>query len=63
VHKYKADWPAINDESGAISSAYGVVGIPQTFFITPAGKIQARVYGITSQGALDKPLNDLLATT
>jgi cytochrome c biogenesis protein CcmG, thiol:disulfide interchange protein DsbE len=63
VAKYHADWPAINDESNAISKAYGVVGIPQTFFITKAGRIQARVYGITSQKALDGPLNRLLSTS
>ncbi|HEX4490411.1 MAG TPA: TlpA disulfide reductase family protein [Acidimicrobiia bacterium] len=61
VAKYHADWPAINDESNAISKAYGVNGIPQTFFITKDGTIQARVYGITSHKALDGPLNTLLA--
>jgi peroxiredoxin len=62
VARYHADWPAINDESNAISKAYGVVGIPQTFFITKTGRIQARVYGITTQKALDGPLNRLLST-
>jgi peroxiredoxin len=62
VDQYHAHWPAVNDESNAISRAYGVSGIPQTFFITKAGLIQARVYGITSRSALDGPLNRLLAT-
>jgi cytochrome c biogenesis protein CcmG/thiol:disulfide interchange protein DsbE len=63
VREFDARWPAINDESNAISSAYGVVGVPQTFFITPNGVVQARVFGITSHGALDPPLQRLLATT
>jgi cytochrome c biogenesis protein CcmG/thiol:disulfide interchange protein DsbE len=62
MHEFHAGWPAIEDESNAISSAYGVVGIPQTFFITPAGVVQARVYGITSHAALDAPLRRLLAS-
>ena len=62
VREFHARWPAINDESNAISSAYGVVGVPQTFFVTPAGVVQARVYGITSHDALDPPLERLLAT-
>jgi cytochrome c biogenesis protein CcmG/thiol:disulfide interchange protein DsbE len=62
VKEFHARWPAINDESNAISAAYGVVGVPQTFFITPRGVVQARVYGITSHDALDGPLNRLLAT-
>ena len=63
VREFDARWPAINDESNAISSAYGVVGVPQTFFITPTGVVEARVYGITSHSALDGPLNRLLATS
>jgi len=62
VRTFHARWPAVNDESNAISSAYGVVGVPQTFFITPSGVVQARVFGITSHRALDPPLNRLLAT-
>jgi cytochrome c biogenesis protein CcmG/thiol:disulfide interchange protein DsbE len=62
VREFHAGWPAINDESNAISSAYGVIGVPQTFFITPSGVVQARVFGITSHGALDPPLKRLLAT-
>jgi len=62
LRRFHADWPAINDDSNAISTHYGVVGIPQTFFITKTGVIQARVYGITSRSALDGPLDRLLAT-
>jgi cytochrome c biogenesis protein CcmG, thiol:disulfide interchange protein DsbE len=62
VREFHARWPAINDDSNAISSAYGVVGVPQTFFITPEGVVQSRVYGITSHAALDGPLDRLLAT-
>jgi cytochrome c biogenesis protein CcmG, thiol:disulfide interchange protein DsbE len=60
--EFQTTWPAINDESNAISAAYGVVGVPQTFFVTPSGVVQARVFGITSQSALDGPLNRLLST-
>jgi cytochrome c biogenesis protein CcmG, thiol:disulfide interchange protein DsbE len=63
VREFHARWPAINDESNAISSSYGVVGVPQTFFITPSGVVQARVYGITDHRALDPPLERLLATS
>ena len=62
MRDYHAGWPAINDETNAISSAYGVVGVPQTFFITPDGVVQARVFGITSHSALDPPLKQLLAS-
>jgi cytochrome c biogenesis protein CcmG, thiol:disulfide interchange protein DsbE len=62
VRSFHASWHTVNDESNAISAAYGVVGIPQTFFITSKGVVQARVFGITSRSALDGPLNRLLQT-
>jgi len=63
MREFHAGWPAIEDTSDAISSAYGVKGIPQTFFITASGVVQSRVYGITSHAALDPPLRRLLAST
>jgi cytochrome c biogenesis protein CcmG/thiol:disulfide interchange protein DsbE len=62
LRELHANWPAVNDASGTISAGYGVNAVPQTFFITSAGVVQARVYGITSKGVLDGPLNRLLAT-
>jgi cytochrome c biogenesis protein CcmG/thiol:disulfide interchange protein DsbE len=59
---FHVPWPAVDDQSNAISAAFRVGEIPDTFFITPAGIVAERVFAITSQGALNGPLNRLLAT-
>jgi thiol-disulfide isomerase/thioredoxin len=60
--KYHVKWAAIDDNSNAISHAYRVKELPDTFFITPSGKVLTRVFGLTSQDLMDDPLNRLLAT-
>ena len=62
LRKFHVPWRAIDDSSNAISAAFRVGEIPDTFFVTPNGVVQARVFAITSQAALDGPLNRLLAT-
>jgi cytochrome c biogenesis protein CcmG, thiol:disulfide interchange protein DsbE len=54
-------WPAIDDTSNAIAEAYQVHGLPETFFVTRAGVLVERGWGLTSQRALDGPLQRLLA--
>jgi len=61
LHKYGVHWTAIDDSSNVISEAYQVHALPQTFFITSAGIVQTRAFGLTTQHALDGPLNRLLA--
>jgi peroxiredoxin len=63
LRKFHVRWAAIDDSSNTISAAFRVGEIPDTFFITPRGVVQARVFAITSQSALDGPLNRLLATS
>jgi cytochrome c biogenesis protein CcmG/thiol:disulfide interchange protein DsbE len=60
VRKMKARWPQGVDKDGVIAKAYGVRAIPQSFFIRPDGTLAAHVFGITSDEALRKPLEELL---
>jgi len=53
-------YPALFDPDNGVAHAYGVRGIPATFFIDSDGVIRDRVHGITSRDALDKPLEALL---
>jgi peroxiredoxin len=62
LREFHVTWPAVDDQSNAISTAFRVGEIPDTFFITPTGVVQARVFAIASRAALDGPLNRLLAT-
>jgi cytochrome c biogenesis protein CcmG, thiol:disulfide interchange protein DsbE len=60
---FKVPWPAVDDQSNAISTAFRVAEIPDTFFITADGVVQTREFGITTKAALDRPLKALLATS
>jgi peroxiredoxin len=53
-------YPALYDTDGIVADRYRVTGIPQTWFIDESGIVRDRVFGITSQAALDEPLDALL---
>lgn len=60
VKRLGVKYPALVDGDNDVAHAYGVRGIPATFFIDANGVIRDRVHGITSRDALDKPLEALL---
>jgi cytochrome c biogenesis protein CcmG/thiol:disulfide interchange protein DsbE len=60
VKQRDATWPQGVDDGGKVASAFGVRAIPQSFFVRPDGTIAARVFGVTSEGALAAPLAKLL---
>jgi cytochrome c biogenesis protein CcmG, thiol:disulfide interchange protein DsbE len=60
VERLGVTYPAALDRDGDVQRAYGITGIPQTFFVDADGVLRDRVYGITSRPALDEPLDALL---
>jgi cytochrome c biogenesis protein CcmG/thiol:disulfide interchange protein DsbE len=60
VDRLGVTYPAALDPNGDVKRAYGITGIPQTFFVDADGVLRDRVYGITSKAALDEPLDALL---
>ena len=45
-------WPSVVDQDGRTAIAFGVFGIPETFFITPDGVVAGRHIGPIDQGTL-----------
>lgn len=45
-------WPTVHDESSRVAIAFGVFGIPETYFIRPNGVIAGRHIGIMGEGTL-----------
>jgi cytochrome c biogenesis protein CcmG/thiol:disulfide interchange protein DsbE len=60
VEETGAGWPHGIDEDGTVARAYGVRAIPQTYFIDRDGRITGRVFGFTSEDALEAPLAEIL---
>jgi cytochrome c biogenesis protein CcmG, thiol:disulfide interchange protein DsbE len=57
IDQYEVTYPTIREPSNDTARAYGVTGIPETFFISAKGRIVAHVIGVVSkqqlaQGAL-----------
>lgn len=51
------DWPVVIDPDGAVSVAYGVARVPESFLVAPDGTVVQRLVG----GVTARQLDDLLA--
>jgi cytochrome c biogenesis protein CcmG, thiol:disulfide interchange protein DsbE len=60
AREQRATWPLASDPDGSLAHAYGVRAIPQTFFITADGQIASRLFGFTSNDALERQLTKIL---
>jgi cytochrome c biogenesis protein CcmG/thiol:disulfide interchange protein DsbE len=61
VRQLRVTFPALlEDASGPVADRYGVLGIPQTVFVDAHGIVRGRVYGQTSEQALQPAIDDLL---
>lgn len=54
TQKYGVSYPVGSDPAVTTASAYGVAGLPQTFFLNAQHKIVDRVYGAVTAGSLAK---------
>ncbi len=52
-------WPQIRDDDGAISVAYGVAKVPETWIMDPNGFVRLRIIGALSEGFLDERIAEL----
>ncbi len=52
-------WPTLTDEDGRIAFAYGVFGIPETYFIGPDGVIAGRHIGPVDEATLIAAIDSL----
>jgi cytochrome c biogenesis protein CcmG/thiol:disulfide interchange protein DsbE len=54
LQKNGGDYPTVLDEGGKIAIAYGVTGVPESFFIDRNGKIVSKFSGPLDPGELQK---------
>lgn len=55
------DWQKVRDSDGAISVAFGVAQVPETWIVDPNGYVRLRVAGLITTGLLDEQLGLLKA--
>ena len=53
------DWPAIRDDDGAISVAFGVAKVPESWVVDPNGFVRLRIMGALTKGFLTSRLDEL----
>jgi cytochrome c biogenesis protein CcmG/thiol:disulfide interchange protein DsbE len=54
LNEYGVSYPTIRDESDDVAHRYGVTGLPETFFISPAGKVVGHVIGVVNAKQLSE---------
>ncbi len=53
LESFGATWPAVADPSGSIAYAYGVTDPPQSFLVSPSGRVIGRYAGELTESYLD----------
>ena len=56
MREFDITYPNAIDERGSTAVEYGVTGIPETYFITPDGRISRKVIGAISQALLEQSI-------
>jgi cytochrome c biogenesis protein CcmG/thiol:disulfide interchange protein DsbE len=56
LDQYGHSYPAVMDEDGRTAIAYGVYGVPETFFVTRSGTIAAKYTGALTAATLNQNL-------
>ncbi|HJP66453.1 MAG TPA: TlpA disulfide reductase family protein [Actinomycetota bacterium] len=54
------DWPLVQDARSRVALAYGVTGVPETFFVAPDGRVAAKSYGPVTYETLTEQISKLL---
>lgn len=54
-------WPNLVDADGELAIDYGVMGVPESFFIDSAGVVRYKQFGAVTSDVLDEQLPSLLA--
>jgi cytochrome c biogenesis protein CcmG/thiol:disulfide interchange protein DsbE len=53
------DWPVVRDVDGAISVAFGVAKVPESWVVDPNGFVRLRIMGALTKGFLTSRLDEL----
>jgi cytochrome c biogenesis protein CcmG/thiol:disulfide interchange protein DsbE len=60
ARRHGGGWPVGVDADGRTAAAWGVVGLPQTFFVRPDGTLASHQLGELTPANLDRQLTGIL---
>jgi cytochrome c biogenesis protein CcmG/thiol:disulfide interchange protein DsbE len=56
------DWPVVLDGDGLIASAFGTPKVPESYLVTPNGRVAAKFTGGVTRDGLDRAINQIEQT-
>ena len=62
AREYGIDYVAVRDQSNAIYNAYGLTGVPETYFIDARGLAVAHIPGEATRATLDQGIASITST-
>ncbi len=62
VREFQLPPKVLLDVSGKMARAWGVTGVPETFFVDPTGIVRQHIVGATSADTLERLLDEMLKT-
>ena len=60
IKKIGVTYPALLDEKSKIARAYGVVGLPTTYFVDGQGIVRGKVVGEADEATFERQVVELL---
>ncbi len=60
MQRLGGDWPVVEDPNSRTALAFGVAGVPETFFVGPNGRISHREVGAVTYEVLTEQITRLL---
>jgi hypothetical protein len=53
------DWPVVRDGDGLIASAFGTPKVPESYLVTPNGRVAAKFTGGVTQDGLERAIDQI----
>jgi cytochrome c biogenesis protein CcmG, thiol:disulfide interchange protein DsbE len=53
------DWPVVLDGDGLIASAFGTPKVPESYLVTPNGRVAAKITGGVTRDGLDRAIDQI----
>ncbi|MGH9194001.1 MAG: TlpA family protein disulfide reductase [Acidimicrobiales bacterium] len=53
------DWPVVRDGDGLVASAFGTPKVPESYLVTPNGRVAAKFTGGVTQDGLDRAIDQI----